>query len=105
MVTRSLMAVVDDDESVRESLTDLLREFAFSGGGAIAHGELAFPFLDVFGVLGRKAIISTNAAVSAGPAATAFTGCPAAPAPEPNSASGARACNRRSWRTLTSPGP
>ena len=29
MVTRSLIAVVDDDESVRESLPDLLREFGF----------------------------------------------------------------------------
>jgi FixJ family two-component response regulator len=30
MVTRSLVAVVDDDESVRESLPDLLREFGFT---------------------------------------------------------------------------
>jgi FixJ family two-component response regulator len=30
MTTRSLIAVVDDDESVRESLPDLLREFGFS---------------------------------------------------------------------------
>ena len=30
MVTRSLVAVVDDDESVRESLPDLLREFGFA---------------------------------------------------------------------------
>ena len=29
MVTQSLIAVVDDDESVRESLPDLLREFGF----------------------------------------------------------------------------
>jgi FixJ family two-component response regulator len=29
MGTRSLVAVVDDDESVRESLPDLLREFGF----------------------------------------------------------------------------
>ena len=28
--TRSLVSVVDDDESVRESLPDLLREFDFS---------------------------------------------------------------------------
>lgn len=30
MVTRSLVAVVDDDESVRESLPHLLREFGFA---------------------------------------------------------------------------
>jgi FixJ family two-component response regulator len=30
MVPRSLISVVDDDESVRESLTDLLREFGVS---------------------------------------------------------------------------
>ena len=30
MVTRSLVSVVDDDESVRESLPDLLREFGFT---------------------------------------------------------------------------
>lgn len=30
MSERSLIAVVDDDESVRESLPDLLREFGFS---------------------------------------------------------------------------
>ena len=29
-VSRSLVSVVDDDESVRESLPDLLREFGFS---------------------------------------------------------------------------
>ena len=29
MVTRPLISVVDDDESVRESLPDLLREFGF----------------------------------------------------------------------------
>ena len=29
-VTRSLVSVVDDDESVRESLPDLLREFGFA---------------------------------------------------------------------------
>jgi FixJ family two-component response regulator len=29
VVTRSLVAIVDDDESVRESLPDLLREFGF----------------------------------------------------------------------------
>src|SRR5262245_61749867 len=30
MVTRSLVAIVDDDESVRESLPDLLRQFGFA---------------------------------------------------------------------------
>jgi len=30
MVTRLLVSVVDDDESVRESLPDLLREFGFA---------------------------------------------------------------------------
>jgi FixJ family two-component response regulator len=29
VVTRSLVSIVDDDESVRESLPDLLREFGF----------------------------------------------------------------------------
>ena len=30
MLTRSLVSVVDDDESVRESMPDLLRQFGFS---------------------------------------------------------------------------
>jgi FixJ family two-component response regulator len=30
MMTRSLVSVVDDDESVRESLPDLLRQFGFA---------------------------------------------------------------------------
>src|SRR5712672_3139398 len=30
MITRSLVSIVDDDESVRESLPDLLREFGYS---------------------------------------------------------------------------
>lgn len=30
MVTRALVSVVDDDESVRDSLPDLLREFGFA---------------------------------------------------------------------------
>ena len=30
MVVRSLVSIVDDDESVRESLPDLMREFGFS---------------------------------------------------------------------------
>jgi len=29
-VTRSLLSIVDDDESVRESLPDLLKEFGFA---------------------------------------------------------------------------
>ena len=32
MVTRPLISVVDDDESVRESLPDLLRELGFAAG-------------------------------------------------------------------------
>ena len=30
MITRSLVSVVDDDESVRESLPDLFKEFGFA---------------------------------------------------------------------------
>ena len=30
MIQRSLVSVVDDDESVRESLPDLLRQFGFA---------------------------------------------------------------------------
>jgi FixJ family two-component response regulator len=30
MITRSLVSIVDDDESVRESLPDLLRQFGFT---------------------------------------------------------------------------
>lgn len=30
MVTRSLVSIVDDDESVRESLPDMVREFGFA---------------------------------------------------------------------------
>ena len=42
MVTRALVAVVDDDESVRESLPDLLRERGFSARAfASAHKFLA----------------------------------------------------------------
>ena len=36
MISRLLISVVDDDESVRESLPDLLREFGFA---AEAFGE------------------------------------------------------------------
>jgi FixJ family two-component response regulator len=44
MVTRSLVSVVDDDESVRESLPDLLRQFgyvaqAFSSAEAFLESE------------------------------------------------------------------
>jgi FixJ family two-component response regulator len=47
MVTRPLVSVVDDDESVRESLPDLLREFGFDAQ-TFASGEefLASTFLD-----------------------------------------------------------
>jgi FixJ family two-component response regulator len=47
MATRLLVSVVDDDESVRESLPDLLREFGF-GARAFASAEefLASEFLD-----------------------------------------------------------
>jgi len=38
MVHRSLVSVVDDDESVRESLPDLLRQFGFAAQ-AFASGE------------------------------------------------------------------
>jgi FixJ family two-component response regulator len=38
MDTRSLVSVVDDDESVRESLPDLLRQFGF-GAEAFASAE------------------------------------------------------------------
>lgn len=40
IVTRSLVSVVDDDESVRESLPDLLREFGFAAE--------AFPSAEAF---------------------------------------------------------
>jgi FixJ family two-component response regulator len=47
MVGRPLISVVDDDESVRESLPDLLREFGFAVQ-AFASGEefLASDFMD-----------------------------------------------------------
>jgi FixJ family two-component response regulator len=42
MVSQSLVSVVDDDESVRESLPDLLREFGFTTRSfASAHEFLA----------------------------------------------------------------
>ena len=54
MVTRSLVSVVDDDESVRESLPDLLRQFGFSAqvfpsaeaflaSGVVARDQLPHP--------------------------------------------------------------
>jgi FixJ family two-component response regulator len=46
MTTRSLVAVVDDDQSVRESLPDLLREFGFkSQAFSSAHEFLASEFV------------------------------------------------------------
>ena len=39
MVMRSLVLVVDDDESVRESLPDLLREFGFAAEAFKSAGE------------------------------------------------------------------
>jgi FixJ family two-component response regulator len=39
MATRALVAVVDDDESVRESLPDLLRELGFAAQGFAAAEE------------------------------------------------------------------
>jgi FixJ family two-component response regulator len=47
MVTRSLVSIVDDDESVRESLPDLLRQFgltarAFSSATAFLSSECVF---------------------------------------------------------------
>ncbi|MGF6985206.1 FixJ family two-component response regulator [Paraburkholderia atlantica] len=40
MAQRSLIAVVDDDESVRESLPDLLREFGFAARAFASAEEL-----------------------------------------------------------------
>ncbi len=47
MIKRTLIAVVDDDESVRESLPDLLNEFGFAVG-AFASAE-AFLASDIVG--------------------------------------------------------
>lgn len=47
MVTRSLVSVVDDDESVRESLPDMLRQFGFAAE-AFSSAE-AFLASDVLG--------------------------------------------------------
>jgi FixJ family two-component response regulator len=47
MVIRSLVSVVDDDESVRESLPDLLREFGFAVQAfASAEEFLASDYID-----------------------------------------------------------
>ena len=47
MVDRPLVSVVDDDESVRESLPDLLREFGFAAQAfASAEEFLASDFID-----------------------------------------------------------
>ena len=47
MAKRSLVSVVDDDESVRESLPDLLREFGFEAKAfASAEEFLASGYLD-----------------------------------------------------------
>ena len=47
MTTRSLVSVVDDDESVRESLPDLLREFGFAAKAFSSAEEfLASDYID-----------------------------------------------------------
>jgi FixJ family two-component response regulator len=47
MVKRSLVSVVDDDESVRESLPDLLRQFGFAAQAfSSAEAFLASEFVD-----------------------------------------------------------
>ena len=47
MVTRLLVSVVDDDESVRESLPDLLREFGFAAQAFSSAEEfLASDYID-----------------------------------------------------------
>jgi FixJ family two-component response regulator len=48
--TRSLVSVVDDDESVRESLPDLLQQFGFA--------TVAFPSAEAF--LASDAVSETN---------------------------------------------
>jgi FixJ family two-component response regulator len=52
MVTRSLVSVVDDDESVRESLPDLLKEFGFAVQAfSSAEAFLASDYVDQTGRL------------------------------------------------------
>ncbi len=47
MTTRSLVSIVDDDESVRESLPDLLRELGYAVQAfASAEEFLASPYVD-----------------------------------------------------------
>ncbi len=47
MVTRSLVSIVDDDESVRESLPDMVRQFGFSAQAfSSAEAFLASDFVD-----------------------------------------------------------
>jgi len=47
MAVRSLVSVVDDDQSVRESLPDLLREFGFEAKAfASAEEFLASGYVD-----------------------------------------------------------
>jgi len=47
MVNHSLVSVVDDDESVRESLPDLLREFGFAAQAfSSAEAFLASDYVD-----------------------------------------------------------
>jgi len=53
MVTRPLITIVDDDESVRESLPDLLREFGFE----------AQTFSSAEEFLGSESVIDTNCLV------------------------------------------
>ena len=47
MVTRSLVSIVDDDESVRESLPDMVRQFGFAAQAfSSAKAFLASDFVD-----------------------------------------------------------
>lgn len=47
MVTRSLVSIVDDDESVRESLPDMVRQFGFAAQAfSSAEAFLASDFVD-----------------------------------------------------------
>jgi FixJ family two-component response regulator len=50
MTTRSLVSIVDDDESVRESLPDLVRQFGFAAR--------AFPSAEAF--LASEVVSQTN---------------------------------------------